>query len=75
MTYDLGDCVTWEFMFPSNDKPQLQLPEDDDFDDMDEEVLACDLLLILKIFSTANFNVCKLNTYLKPYLVILEKKI
>ena len=37
MTYDLGDCTQWEFMFPSNDKPILQLPDEDQFDDLGEE--------------------------------------
>ena len=37
--YDLGDCTLWEFMFPSNEKPQLAIPEEEDLmDDMDDEV-------------------------------------
>ena len=39
MHYDLGDCTLWEFMFPSNEKPQLTIPDEDDmldgFDDED----------------------------------------
>jgi len=46
MNYDLDDCTLWEFMFPSDDKPKLLLPEDelDDFED-DEEVdfMSCPL--------------------------------
>ncbi|XP_059160547.1 dynein regulatory complex subunit 7-like [Physella acuta] len=38
VSYDLGDCVQWEFMFPSVDKPQLIIPEaEDDLDNLDEE--------------------------------------
>ena len=37
MQYDLGDCTLWEFMFPSNDKPVLQLPDEERFDEFDEE--------------------------------------
>lgn len=41
LKYDLGDCTLWEYMFPSNDKPLLQLPDEDDIldglDDDDEE--------------------------------------
>ena len=29
MKYDLGDCTLWEYMFPTNDKPQLVLPDED----------------------------------------------
>lgn len=29
MKYDLGDCTLWEFMFPSNEKPLLTIPEDE----------------------------------------------
>lgn len=39
MKYDLGDCAIWEYMFPSNDKPLLQLPDEDDYgDDLDDDV-------------------------------------
>lgn len=33
LLFDLGDCVRWEFMFPSNEKPTLDIP------DMDEDAL------------------------------------
>ena len=39
ISYDLGDCTKWEFMFPGLDKPLLQIPEADDdllLDDDDE---------------------------------------
>ena len=39
MQYDLGDSTIWEYMFPSNEKPILHIPEEETttFDD-DEEV-------------------------------------
>lgn len=41
LLFDLGDCVRWEFMFPSNEKPVLDVPdmEDDalDFEDDEDE--------------------------------------
>ncbi|XP_072168175.1 dynein regulatory complex subunit 7-like [Diadema setosum] len=41
LLFDLGDCVRWEFMFPSNEKPLLDVPdmEDDalDFEDDEDE--------------------------------------
>ena len=38
MKYDLGDCTLWEYMFPSDEKPKLLLPEEelDEFEDDDE---------------------------------------
>ena len=42
ISYDLGDCTKWEFMFPGLDKPILQIPEADDdllLDDDDEVML------------------------------------
>ena len=37
MRYDLGDCALFEYMFRSNDKPQLQIPaEEDDYIDEDQ---------------------------------------
>ena len=38
MVYDLGDCTMWEYIFPSNEKPTLQLPEEDDLLDDEDEV-------------------------------------
>ena len=39
LSYDLGDCTKWEYMFPSIDKP-LKIPGEDGFEDFeDEEVL------------------------------------
>lgn len=37
--FDLGDCVRWEFMFPSNEKPILEIPDmdDDGLDAFDED--------------------------------------
>ncbi|KAK7103521.1 dynein regulatory complex subunit 7-like [Littorina saxatilis] len=40
ISYDLGDCTKWEYMFPGLDKPILQIPEADDdlmLDDDDDE--------------------------------------
>ncbi|CAH1791154.1 unnamed protein product [Owenia fusiformis] len=39
LKYDLGDPTLWEYMYPSNEKPQLQIPDDimNEFDDDDEE--------------------------------------
>ena len=41
LIFDLGDCVRWEFMFPSNEKPVLDVPdmEDDALDFEDDEVI------------------------------------
>ena len=38
LSYDLGDCTMWEFMFPGIDKAALLIPdpEEDHFDDEDE---------------------------------------
>lgn len=38
MTYDLGDCTKWEFMFPTNEKPVLLLPDEDIDIEFDDEV-------------------------------------
>jgi hypothetical protein len=40
LTYDLGDCTLWEFMFPCNDKPILQVPDaqEDEYDLDEDEV-------------------------------------
>ena len=39
MSYDLGDCAKWEYMFPTNEKPVLLLPDEDiDMDFEDEAV-------------------------------------
>ena len=37
MQYDLGDCTLWEYMFPSNEKPQLLIPDDEYLEDLDDE--------------------------------------
>ncbi|PIK54161.1 putative coiled-coil domain-containing protein [Apostichopus japonicus] len=39
LVFDLGDCVRWEFMFPSNEKPILEIPDldDDGLDAFDED--------------------------------------
>ncbi|KAH3848102.1 hypothetical protein DPMN_090451, partial [Dreissena polymorpha] len=39
LSYDLGDCTRWEYMFPNTDKPLLQIPEaeDDILDGLDDE--------------------------------------
>ncbi|VDI74883.1 Hypothetical predicted protein [Mytilus galloprovincialis] len=36
LTYDLGDCTKWEYMFPSIDKP-LKIPGEDGFEDFEDE--------------------------------------
>ena len=41
MKYDLGDCTLFEYMFPSNDKPQLQIPDDEELDDDENVSLLC----------------------------------
>lgn len=40
MSYDLGDAAKWEFLFPTSDKPVLELPsiEEGNLDLDDEEV-------------------------------------
>lgn len=40
MTYDLGDCTKWEFMFPTNEKPVLLLPDEDIDIEFDDEVVS-----------------------------------
>ena len=37
MMYDLGDCTIWEYMFPSNEKPILQIPVDVDHGAFEDE--------------------------------------
>ena len=39
LSYDLGDCTKWEYMFPNTDKPLLQIPEaeDDIMDGLEDE--------------------------------------
>ena len=39
LSYDLGDCTRWEYMFPNTDKPLLQIPEaeEDIMDGLDDE--------------------------------------
>ncbi|XP_052769766.1 dynein regulatory complex subunit 7-like [Mya arenaria] len=39
LSYDLGDCTKWEYMFPNTDKPLLQIPEaeEDIMDGLDDE--------------------------------------
>lgn len=36
LSYDLGDCTKWEYMFPSIDKP-LKIPGEDGFEDFEDE--------------------------------------
>ena len=31
LSYDLGDCTKWEYMFPNTDKPLLQIPDNLNF--------------------------------------------
>lgn len=38
MSYDLGDAAKWEFLFPTMDKPTLELPAMDEGNlDLDED--------------------------------------
>ncbi|XP_005093754.1 dynein regulatory complex subunit 7 [Aplysia californica] len=39
LSYDLGDCTMWEFMFPGVDKAQLLIPEaeEDPLDNLDDD--------------------------------------
>ena len=41
MSYDLGDALKWEFMFPNKDKPLVVIPDvnEDLLEVDDEEVL------------------------------------
>ncbi|XP_063724465.1 dynein regulatory complex subunit 7-like isoform X2 [Symsagittifera roscoffensis] len=42
MSFDLGDCTKWEFMFPQTEQPQLLVPEQEGLEDLgedDEEML------------------------------------
>ena len=47
MRYDLGDCTLWEYMFLSNEKPQLQIPEDDILDGLDEDEVRCSSIICI----------------------------
>ncbi len=40
MSFDLGDCTKWEFMFPQTEQPQLLVPEQEGADElgMEDEV-------------------------------------
>ena len=55
MRYDLGDCTLWEYMFLSNEKPQLQIPEDDILDGLDEDEVRCSRIICIL---TARKYVC-----------------
>lgn len=37
LKYDLGDCTQWEYMFPSNETPQLLLPSEEGNEGFEEE--------------------------------------
>ncbi|KAK6999816.1 dynein regulatory complex subunit 7 [Biomphalaria glabrata] len=38
LSYDLGDCTLWEYIFPGLDKPQLLIPEaEEDLDNLDDD--------------------------------------
>ena len=37
MSFDLGDCTKWEFMFPQTEQPQLLVPEQEGVDDNQDE--------------------------------------
>lgn len=45
LSYDLGDCTRWEYMFPNTDKPLLQIPEaeDDIMEGLDDEEVCKEL--------------------------------
>ena len=60
MLYDLGDCTQWEFMFPSNDKPQLQLPDEERFDEFEDEEVG-----------TINIHLAKLSDSYMPLQMLL----
>lgn len=51
LVFDLGDCVRWEFMFPSNEKPILEIPDldDDGLDAFDEDEVITNLYFTLSI--------------------------
>ena len=45
LKYDLGDSTQWEYMFPSNETPQLLLPSEEGNEGFeDEEVVTSDIL-------------------------------
>lgn len=38
LSYDLGDCTRWEYMFPITEKPLLKIPDvEDDIGDLDDD--------------------------------------
>jgi len=37
MSFDLGDCTKWEFMFPQTEQPQLLVPEQEGLDELGAE--------------------------------------
>ena len=61
MRYDLGDCTLWEYMFLSNEKPQLQIPDDDDIlDGLDEDEVTHQLFFSLSIYKEIKKNETKI---------------
>lgn len=54
LSYDLGDCTRWEYMFPNTDKPLLQIPEaeDDIMDGLDDEDVSIVVLSSVIIFQS-----------------------
>lgn len=52
MTYDLGDAVKWEFVFPITDKPVLGLPHLDDGNIyLDDEEVKITFFFLCKVSS------------------------
>lgn len=45
LKYDLGDCTQWEYMFPSNETPQLLLPPEEGNEGFEEEEVVTSVLL------------------------------
>ncbi|XP_071962166.1 dynein regulatory complex subunit 7-like [Antedon mediterranea] len=37
LIFDLGDCVRWEYMFPGNEKPILEIADEDELEAFDDE--------------------------------------
>lgn len=56
MQYDLGDCALWEYMFPTNEKPTLQLHDEIDPLDDEEVINGGGILLVVEPVTMVTFE-------------------
>ena len=63
MSFDLGDCTKWEFMFPQTEQPQLLVPEQEGLEDLGEDdVRVLDFNYLLVVLTCLKTFLC-LNQY------------